>query len=52
MALDWLIHLQNRDGGWPTFCRGWGALPFDRSGCDLTAHVLRIMHVEGCQPRN
>ena len=29
------------DGGWPTFCRGWGHLPFDRSGPDLTAHVLR-----------
>ena len=24
---DWLLGLQNRDGGWPTFCRGWGALP-------------------------
>jgi hypothetical protein len=37
----WLVDLQNRDGGWPTFCRGWGKLPFDRSGCDLSAHVLR-----------
>lgn len=37
----WLLGLQNRDGGWPTFCRGWGKLPFDRSGADLTAHVLR-----------
>lgn len=37
----WLLQLQNRDGGWPTFCRGWGKLPFDRSGADLTAHVLR-----------
>lgn len=36
----WLYRLQNRDGGWPTFCRGWGRLPFDRSGTDLTAHVL------------
>ncbi|MCA9059364.1 MAG: squalene--hopene cyclase, partial [Planctomycetaceae bacterium] len=35
--------LQNRDGGWPTFCRGWGKLPFDRSSCDLTAHVLRAL---------
>jgi squalene-hopene/tetraprenyl-beta-curcumene cyclase len=25
----------------PTFCRGWGTLPFDRSGADLTAHALR-----------
>ena len=37
----WLLGLQNRDGGIPTFCRGWGALPFDRSGPDLTAHGLR-----------
>ena len=37
----WLLDLQNRDGGWPTFCRGWGTLPFDRSSNDLTAHVLR-----------
>jgi squalene-hopene/tetraprenyl-beta-curcumene cyclase len=36
-----MLRLQNGDGGWPTFCRGWGHLPFDRSGCDLTAHVLR-----------
>jgi len=40
-GLWWLLRLQNRDGGWPTFCRGWGTLPFDRSGADLTAHVLR-----------
>ncbi len=37
----WLLDLQNRDGGIPTFCRGWGHLPFDRSGADLTAHALR-----------
>lgn len=37
----WLLDLQNRDGGIPTFCRGWGALPFDRSSPDLTAHSLR-----------
>ena len=36
----WLLNLQNRDGGIPTFCRGWGKLPFDRSGADLTAHAL------------
>ena len=44
---DWLLDLQNRDGGWPTFCRGWGKLPFDRSGADLTAHVLRAIRPEG-----
>jgi squalene-hopene/tetraprenyl-beta-curcumene cyclase len=43
MALTWLLDLQNDDGGWPTFCRGWGKLPFDRSGADLTAHALRAM---------
>lgn len=37
----WLVDLQNSDGGWPTFCKGWGALPFDRSGTDLTAHAIR-----------
>lgn len=41
----WLLNLQNRDGGVPTFCRGWGALPFDRSGADLTAHALLAWHV-------
>lgn len=40
-AVRWLLGLQNRDGGIPTFCRGWGALPFDRSSPDLTAHTLR-----------
>ncbi len=41
IARNWVCGLQNGDGGWPTFCRGWGTLPFDRSGSDLTAHVLR-----------
>ncbi|MCA9080598.1 MAG: squalene--hopene cyclase, partial [Planctomycetaceae bacterium] len=40
-GLRWLLGLQNRDGGWPTFCQGWANLPFDRSSCDITAHVLR-----------
>ncbi|MCL5096647.1 MAG: squalene--hopene cyclase [Candidatus Omnitrophica bacterium] len=40
-GINWLLKLQNRDGGIPTFCRGWGALPFDRSSADLTAHALR-----------
>jgi squalene-hopene/tetraprenyl-beta-curcumene cyclase len=42
-AIGWLLDLQNLDGGWPTFCRGWGALPFDRSTPDLTAHTLRAI---------
>lgn len=40
---SWLLKLQNRDGGWPTFCRGWGKLPFDRSSVDLTAHAIRAI---------
>jgi len=43
-GVEWLLDLQNTDGGWPTFCRGWGKLPFDRSGVDLTAHALRAFH--------
>ena len=43
-GVDWLLKLQNRDHGWPTFCRGWGKLPFDRSGSDITAHCLRGIH--------
>jgi squalene-hopene/tetraprenyl-beta-curcumene cyclase len=39
-GVTWLLDLQNSDGGMPTFCRGWGALPFDRSSADLTAHAL------------
>jgi squalene-hopene/tetraprenyl-beta-curcumene cyclase len=42
-GVRWLLDTQNRDGGWPTFCRGWGYLPFDRSGSDLTAHALRAL---------
>lgn len=42
-GIRWLLDLQNSDGGWPTFCRGWGKLPFDCSGADLTAHVMRAL---------
>jgi squalene-hopene/tetraprenyl-beta-curcumene cyclase len=41
LGAGWLLDLQNADGGIPTFCRGWGALPFDRSSPDLTAHAVR-----------
>ncbi len=39
-GVKWLLDIQNRDGGIPTFCKGWGRLPFDRSAPDLTAHAL------------
>jgi squalene-hopene/tetraprenyl-beta-curcumene cyclase len=42
-GVSWLLDLQNRDGGWPTFCRGWGHLPFDRSSADISAHALRAL---------
>ncbi len=42
-GIFWLLALQNRDGGFPTFCRGWGTLPFDRSSPDITAHCLRAI---------
>jgi squalene-hopene/tetraprenyl-beta-curcumene cyclase len=45
----WLLDLQNRDGGIPTFCRGWGRLPFDRSSPDLTAHAVRSWAAWGQQ---
>jgi squalene-hopene/tetraprenyl-beta-curcumene cyclase len=44
-GIEWLLNLQNADGGMPTFCRGWGVLPFDRSSADLTAHALRAFAV-------
>jgi squalene-hopene/tetraprenyl-beta-curcumene cyclase len=45
LGIRWLLGLQNRDGGFPTFCRGWGKLPFDRSCADITAHALRAMSI-------
>lgn len=36
----WLQELNNSDGGFPTFSRGWGKLPFDQSCADLTGHCL------------
>jgi squalene-hopene/tetraprenyl-beta-curcumene cyclase len=44
-GIRWLIEVQNRDGGVPTFCRGWGALPFDRSTPEITAHAFHAWSV-------
>jgi squalene-hopene/tetraprenyl-beta-curcumene cyclase len=44
-GVRWLLGVQNRDGGIPTFCRGWGALPFDRSTPEITAHALQAWSV-------
>jgi squalene-hopene/tetraprenyl-beta-curcumene cyclase len=44
-GIRWLLELQNSDGGIPTFCKGWGALPFDQSAPDITAHALEAWSV-------
>ena len=44
-GIQWLLDLQNSDGGVPTFCRGWANLPFDRSCPDITAHALTAFTV-------
>ena len=40
-GIKWLLDLQNRNGGIPTFCRGWGKLPFDCSCPDISAHAFK-----------
>jgi squalene-hopene/tetraprenyl-beta-curcumene cyclase len=51
LGVDWLRKLQNNDGGFPTFSRGWGKLPFDQSCSDLTGHAIlalaKTAHVFG-----
>ncbi|WP_421919519.1 prenyltransferase/squalene oxidase repeat-containing protein [Marinifilum sp.] len=42
-AVNWLIDLQNNDGGMPTFCKGWGKLPFDCSCPDISAHAIKAL---------
>ncbi len=42
-GIKWLMQLQNNDGGFPTFSRGWGKLPFDQSCADLTGHAILAM---------
>ncbi len=39
-GVNWLINLQNADGGVPTFCRGRTNLDFDTSAPDITAHAI------------
>ena len=52
-GVEWLLALQNSDGGIPTFCKGWGKLPFDRSSPDLSAHTLKAFRLwEATLPDN
>jgi len=50
-GINWLSQLQNSDGGFPTFSRGWGKLPFDQSCADLSGHAILALaktdHVYG-----
>ena len=44
---NWLLKLQNSDGGFPTFSKGWGKLPFDQSCADLTGHCFLALATAG-----
>jgi squalene cyclase len=50
LGCNWLVGLQNSDGGFPTFCKGWGRLPFDSSCADLTGHALLALLSPGRLP--
>lgn len=52
-GIIWLLNLQNSDGGIPTFCKGWGRLPFDRSCPDISAHAYKAFSLyENELPQN
>ncbi len=40
-GIRWLLDVQNADGGIPTFSKGWGKLPFDRSTPEISAHTIQ-----------
>jgi squalene-hopene/tetraprenyl-beta-curcumene cyclase len=42
-GVQWLLEMQNGDGGWPNFCRGWSVVAADASACDLTAQAVRAL---------
>jgi squalene cyclase len=42
-GVNWLLSMQNDDGGWPTFFRSAGGDSPDGSGPDTTAHALRAL---------
>jgi len=44
-GIKWLLQIQNSDGGIPTFCKGWGSLPFDCSCPDITGHALQAFTI-------
>lgn len=42
-GINWLLAVQNDDGGWPTFCRSSRRELLGGSGADLSAHALRAL---------
>jgi squalene-hopene/tetraprenyl-beta-curcumene cyclase len=42
-GINWLLSVQNDDGGWPSYFRGANNDSPDGSGPDLTAHALRAL---------
>jgi squalene-hopene/tetraprenyl-beta-curcumene cyclase len=42
-GINWLLSVQNDDGGWPSYFRGAGDNSLDGSGPDLTAIALRAL---------
>ncbi len=42
-GVNWLLAMQNEDGGWPSYFRGADEKSPDGSGPDLTAHALRAL---------
>jgi len=43
LGIDWLLDLQNEDGGWPTFYRHRGGFQLDENGADVTSRALRAI---------
>jgi squalene-hopene/tetraprenyl-beta-curcumene cyclase len=43
LGVNWLLAMQNDDGGWPTYCRNDNAQSLDASGVDPTAQALRAL---------
>jgi squalene-hopene/tetraprenyl-beta-curcumene cyclase len=58
-GLDWILSMQNRDGGWSSFDKDNDCLPLthfpfadhnamlDPSACDITGRVLELLHCAG-----
>lgn len=43
LGINWLLEMQNDDGGWPTYCKDDDMHPFDGSAVDPTAQAMRAL---------